>query len=326
MLGALMSTALVFGTAASVDAFYSNVKTPSDRIAAVSGQSVELAGTLEDASIDSPLALRIVVSPATDRIVVNGTRFEPRRFSEGVAWRTTLTLMPQLPSGLYGVSVSVTGNSTVHLPTPKIDLDVFPSEEALDAASPSFLMRHAGLNPLSTAVRTLLFALLAGFSWWTLRFYTRAQLRQRGYLRIYHAKPDGDDTLLYCLDSDRRVEAGEPYPVLTAAGQTLGTAFLLERESRYCVLKLTSARARVREPHNPGEPCQTHERKKGVLSGSLLFCRSSFYFSSLSCRRLSASWQGRSLAAPTDRTQCFCCARRQAATASEHSAIRAGPL
>lgn len=246
MLGALMSTALVFGTAASVDAFYSNVKTPSDRIAAVSGQSVELAGTLEDASIDSPLALRIVVSPATDRIVVNGTRFEPRRFSEGVAWRTTLTLMPQLPSGLYGVSVSVTGNSSVHLPTPKIDLDVFPSEEALDAASPSFLMRYAGLNPLSTAVRTLLFALLAGFSWWALRFYTRAQLRKRGYLRIYHAKPAGDDTLLYCLDSDRRVEAGEPYPVLTAAGQTLGTAFLLERESRYCVLKLTSARARAR--------------------------------------------------------------------------------
>ena len=109
-LGALMSTALVFGTVASVDAFYSNVKTPSNRIAAVSGQSVELAGTLEDASIDSPLALRIVVSPATERIVVNGTRFEPRRFSEGVSWRTTLTLMPQLPSGLYGVSVSVTGD------------------------------------------------------------------------------------------------------------------------------------------------------------------------------------------------------------------------
>lgn len=244
-LGALMSTALVFGTVASVDAFYSNVKTPSNRIAAVSGQSVELAGTLEDASIDSPLALRIVVSPATERIVVNGTRFEPRHFSEGVSWRTTLTLMPQLTSGLYGVSVSVTGHSSVHLSTPKIDLDVFPSEEALDAASPSFLMRHAGLNPLSTAVRTLLLALAAGFSWWSLRFYLRTQLRKRGYLRIYHAKPSGDDTLLYCLDSDHRVEAGEPYPVLTAAGQTLGTAFLLERESRYCVLKLTSARARA---------------------------------------------------------------------------------
>ena len=71
------------------------------------------------------------------------------------------------------------------------------------------------------------------------------RLAREGYFRVYFTRPEGDDTMLYCIDSERILSEERPYPVLSAAGQLIGLANVSGRGARHCVLKLSAAQARA---------------------------------------------------------------------------------
>ena len=97
-----------------------------------------------------------------------------------------------------------------------------------------------------SAIACLLFSSLLAILYPVLGFFDRRALATNGYLRVFHAKTDGDDTLLYCVHPKDDITLKlESYRVLSATGQLLGLAMLIEKGRRHCVFRLHTAQARA---------------------------------------------------------------------------------
>ena len=97
-----------------------------------------------------------------------------------------------------------------------------------------------------SAIACLLFSSLLAILYPMLGFFDRRALATNGYLRVFHAKTDGDDTLLYCVHPKDDITLKlESYRVLSATGQLLGLAMLIEKGRRHCVFRLHTVQARA---------------------------------------------------------------------------------
>lgn len=106
-------------------------------------------------------------------------------------------------------------------------------------------MRIWAWEPLNAAFAALIVAATACLLYFGLIYFGSAWLAKRGFLRVYHTRQEGDDTMLYCIDPQASLNEAQTYPVLSAAGKLMGTAEVTSRGARYCILKLTAAQART---------------------------------------------------------------------------------
>ncbi len=247
-LAAALGAALVAGTLSSIDALYASLSQPANTIAVTANVPFEISGTLPDspeaqAAASGRARLSLDIEPDAAHVAVNSVEIVKRTPLFGYRWHATLMILPPAAGSAYTATATLTNGHTLTLDPWRIE--IYPSSEELAAHSPSIIRRLLDWNPLGFAIRALIVALVAAAGYQLLLRWLTKIFADNGFLRVYHAKSDGDDTLLYCIDSRGAIEAGRSYPVLTAAGQLLGTAVASQTGARYCVLRLTSARARA---------------------------------------------------------------------------------
>lgn len=241
--------ALALGMVACVDELQRNLKTPPDTLSAWPGTAVTLSGVLPDLPENTAVTIQLKTSPEDKLLAVNSVSVVPRWFNRGQRWRATLTALPQLPPGSYQVLpvarvINDRGNvQELHLHP--WSLIVHQDASAAQHASPSLMQSRLGADPLLSAIVFLGLGIFAAALTPLLGRMLSRNLARHGYLLVYHAKADGDDTLLYCLDTDSQLRSHRMYPVLSAVGQLIGLAALATHSRRHCVLRLPAAQARA---------------------------------------------------------------------------------
>lgn len=244
VLGAAACSAVFFGLLASIDAISERFFAPDDVTSALPAKIFPLSGALPlHTKLTSP-SLLARLEPAT--ALVNVERFEVREsfFGSAPQWHAILQILPPASPGVYQLTLTL-ADAGWALPLGQTRIDLFASQKALEQSSRSLLLRYTGIAPIDASLWLLALAGLFGVLYYSCRRYVAAALVKRGYLRVYHTKDAGDDTLLYCADPKKVLEVKRTYPVLSAAGQFLGTADVSEAGGRYCVLRLYAARARA---------------------------------------------------------------------------------
>lgn len=240
-LGLCVVFAVLLGIIASLDALIGQIRTPRDALSVLSGGSTTISGTLPSEGSASNVVLRFA-QPA-EGVRVDSIHYSRPALSKDVAWTAILSAAPGTAPGVYSIAAELKG-SPQHL-ADHWRLTVFGSAEELRAQSPFLFVRAFGADPLVLAIRALILALVSGVLYIAAFFIGSRHLAREGYFRVYFTRPEGDDTMLYCIDSERILSEEHPYPVLSAAGQLIGLANVSGRGARHCVLKLPAAQARA---------------------------------------------------------------------------------
>lgn len=237
--------ALLIGITASVDVLFADSALPDRTVRAVSGDSVEITGEVSSLAPDHPPRLQVIVSPQekTGAVSVAQISSSRRFFSGATTWTIRLNVAPETAPTTFRITVTMPEQP--HEPTQNWTLTTFASAEAMERASGSFFLSKLGVNPLYAAFCSLAVAGLAALIFFLAPFLFSRSLKQAGYLRVFHTKTAGDDTLLYCIDPAHDISSGRTYTVLSASGQALGVAEMIEQGRRHCIFLLRATRARA---------------------------------------------------------------------------------
>ena len=241
-LAACAVFAVLLGFCASLDSLVATLRTPADLARLIPGSETVISGSISVSRNPPNVMLR--VEPATDRVIVSPISYSQGFFSDDLSWRAVITALPSAVPGNYTVSAHLNGPAA-HLPSSHWKLEILPHEEALREASRSLFVRWFDAEPLEIAIRSLCLAIASGVLYLLLFYFGSRILARHGYFRVYYARPEGDDTMLYCIDQETLLAENQSYPVLSAAGQLLGLAEVEDRGARHCVLKLVAAQARA---------------------------------------------------------------------------------
>ena len=249
---ALAVLAVAAGLLASIDAIAELILKPSSLPTAAVKSSISLSGEIPEDQARvihlngrlSPTDIRVDVHPTPLQVAVDDFSISPRLIGSGLKWRASLIVLPPANPGVYQFRLSVERPDERVIPLATQDVDLYAAQSDLIEASSSACRRFLSINPLDAALASLLLAMLFGAGFFAARSAYAKLLMHHGCLRIHHAKSEGDDTLLYCLDPKHDMRPKEAYPVFSASGQLLGIADVLEINARWAVLRLTAARAR----------------------------------------------------------------------------------
>lgn len=240
--------ALLLGMLACADEIRRNINAPAQALSTWPGAAFSLSGTITDIPKDAEVSIVVHTSPENNLLAINSATSSPRWFVEGQRWRVTLTALPQLGTGelSIGMTARITDAEGSHeRELAPWRITVLPDAQSAQRTSFSILERHFGTDPLLAAFFLLGLGLLTGFLTPVAGRLLSRNLARYGYLLVYHTKTDGDDTLLYCVDTSGHLLERTGYPVFSAVGQMLGVAALTIRGRRHCVLRLPAAQARA---------------------------------------------------------------------------------
>lgn len=236
--------ALGIGTLASIDALHTALTTPEHEISLAAGDSAELSGSLSHLSSQFPPRIRVDVTPETPRLTISKITTSPALLTSDTNWHATLTLADDAVRKT--LNLEVTFPDLPHQPPELWTLQTYPSATALHHDSRSVFLSVLHVEPLKIAFSCLFFATLLTGLYPALTLWERKTLVKKGFLRVFHARDEGDDTLLYCVYAKDDVRLlNDSYRVVSATGQLLGLAILTEKGRRHCVFRLRTARARA---------------------------------------------------------------------------------
>ncbi len=235
---------LVLGTAACVDALQTELRLPEHTFFMTPGATVELTGTIRTRRSDPPPAIRLSIVPDTLPVTLSGVATARQTLSDDTVWRAKLTLGDVAERTSFRADVSF---PELHHQGPRSwRIEAFPDQASLRESSPSLLFSKLGIEPLPAAFVCLAATLLLTLFYFALYLVDRKTLARCGYLRVFHARTAGPDTLLYCVQPEHDAPTpGAAYRVLSATGQLLGMAELNDSGRRHCVFRLHAARARA---------------------------------------------------------------------------------
>ena len=233
----LLWASLVFafvGVVASIDALQKGLRSPENHLDTTVGTQVDVSLPFHGRPDLLPSDFSLLVTPQTSSLV--GQNFAIGKKGEDVL--VTLHALPSVLPGSYEVRLLANGNAT-----DPWTVYVHADKRAMQKASLSYLESFFGLDPLNVTVTSLglfLFSLIAGF---LSHLGLQKLFAKQGYLRVFHTKEEGNDTLLYCIDEGRTLADSARYPILTATGHLLGFATVLERGRQHCILRLQASHA-----------------------------------------------------------------------------------
>lgn len=196
---AVACLAVFLGLLASFDAIAERFFAPDAVTSVLPAKTFPLSGSLPlHTKVASP-SLLASLEPDTALILVE--RFEVREsfFGSAPQWHAILQILPPASPGVYQLSLTL-ADSGWALPLGQTRIDVFASQEALEENSRSLLLKFLSIAPIDASLALLAVALLFGAAYFVVKRLLAAALADRGYLRVYHTKDAGDDTLLYCAD------------------------------------------------------------------------------------------------------------------------------
>ncbi len=236
---------LGIGTIASIDAFQTAVTTPTGHLSTYVGEPIELSGSFRNLNNNQkPARILITFKPENHHLSVAQIITTPTWLSNDTTWHATLDLTNIETAEELKAEVSFPDHP--HQPSETWTIHAYPDEASLEKDSRSLFLRYLSIDPMWSAIACLLFSSLLAILYPVLGFFDRRALATNGYLRVFHAKTDGDDTLLYCVHPKDDITLKlESYRVLSATGQLLGLAMLIEKGRRHCVFRLHTAQARA---------------------------------------------------------------------------------
>lgn len=224
----------LIGVTASIDALQSGLRTPERTVDTTTGTQVELRLPFDGRPDLLPSDFELIVTPHTSSIV--GQSFAVSSSHKDVL--VNLHVLPSVLPGPYEVVLLYKSGSS--LPW---TINVFADKKAMQAASPSYIHAGFGLDPLNVTLVSLGIFLLSLFISFLSHRVLQFALVKQGFLRIFHTREDGNDTLLYCIDANRTLRDTGRYPILTATGHLLGFATVSERGREHCILRLQASHA-----------------------------------------------------------------------------------
>ena len=230
--------AFLVGMLACIDALRADIKTPNGELHTYPGAAVLIKGTIPPEAPNGS----IVIRTESTALRPENVTYSRSLLTRSLSWSAVVDVYSDATPGLYNLYA---GPSIGALTPLAWSLHIYPDEASLLAASPSLCLRQFGLDPVRIALYTLTSALCLGTLALLLWRLSSRLLKRRGFCRIYYARTEGDDTLLYCIDQEHLLRMDRSYPVFSAAGQLLGLAGLTGRSPRYCVLTLCAAQARA---------------------------------------------------------------------------------
>lgn len=233
--------AILLGIVASLDTLIAGLRAPEGEIALVSGTSEMISGTLPDREASN---LIIRITPITPSISVDSLRFSESLIRSDLRWHASISAREDAIPGEYNVIAEDPGQADRHS-LRHWALKLYPSLGEYREHSYSFFMRFFGTDSLQLALRSFAVFLVSSILLLLLVYFGGKSLARQGYCRVYYARAEGNDTMLYCIDSESLLSDQHSYPVFTAAGQLLGLADVTARGTRHCVLKLYAAQARA---------------------------------------------------------------------------------
>ena len=238
-LSAAAIIAAGLGALASADAILSGFG--SSKLSIAAAQSTVLTGSMPADHANRGMQVRI--EPSDGGLIASDVRVSKAFISSRMNWSALLTADPDA-AGKHFTVIAGTPDKQPH----ELDIwrvDVLSDAAAVRAASSSLVMRLLGLDALNAALGAFICALSACVLYFTLIYFSAAWLAKRGFVRVYHTRMEGDDTMLYCIDPQSSLRELGTYPILSATGKLLGMAQVITRGTRYCVLQLTAAQART---------------------------------------------------------------------------------
>lgn len=235
---------LGFGMAACVDALQTELRLPEHTFFITPGETVELSGAIRAPHSDPTPTLRLSIIPDTVPVTLTEVATDRQTFSDDTVWRVNLRLGEAPVRTSFRADVSFP--ELHHQGLQSWNIEAFPDAASLRESSPSLLFSKLGIEPLPTAFICLVTTLLLTLLYFALYLVDRKKLARRGYLRVFHARKTGPDTLLYCVQPESDAPTpGASYRVLSATGQLLGMAELNDSGRRHCIFRLHAARARA---------------------------------------------------------------------------------
>lgn len=224
------------GMVASFDALQSGLRTPEHSFDTTAGTTLELNLPFTGNPNLLPSDFELVVTPHTSSLT--GQNFAISKSKKSVL--VTLHVLPSVLPGPYEVTLLYKQGMT----TPWT-INVYADKTAMHEASLSYLQSLFGVDPLHVTVFALVAFLLSLLSsFFSNRWLQRLFLRS-GFLRVFHTREEGNDTLLYCIDVHRTLADDHRYPILTAKGHLLGFATVFERGRQHCILRLQASHASI---------------------------------------------------------------------------------
>lgn len=240
----LMLCILGIGTIASIDAFQTAVTTPTGHLSSFVGEPLELSGDFRNPNPEQPARIVIEFQPNNNHLTVAQITTSPALLTDETTWHATLNLANVNAQETLQAKVSFPDNP--HQPSEEWTIHAYPDQASLEKDSRSLMLSYLSMDPIWTAMLCLLFSSLLAVLYPLLGYFDRRALATKGYLRVFHAKADGDDTLLYCVHPKDNITLKlDSYRVLSATGQLLGLAMLTEKGRRHCVFRLPTAQARA---------------------------------------------------------------------------------
>lgn len=233
--------AILLGIVASLDTLIAGLRAPEGEIALVPGASEMISGTLPDRDASN---LLVRITPITPSITVESVRFSSSAIRSDLRWHASISARADARPGTYSIIAEDPGQADRHS-IRHWALKLYPSIEEYRVHSYSLFMRYFGTDSLQLALRSFAVFLFSGILLLLLVYFGGRSLARQGYCRVYFARSEGNDTMLYCIDSESLLSDQHSYPVFTAAGQLLGLADVTARGTRHCVLKLYAAQARA---------------------------------------------------------------------------------
>ncbi len=233
--------AIVLGIVASLDSLIAGLRAPEGEIALVPGTSEMISGTLPDQKASN---LLIRITPITPSISVESLRFSSSAIRSDMRWHASISASKDARPGDYSIIAEDPGEADRHSMR-RWTLKLYPSLDEYREHSYSLFMRFFGTDSLQLALRSFAVFLVSSISLLLLVYFGGRSLAKQGYCRVYYARTEGNDTMLYCIDSESLLSDQHSYPVFSAAGQLLGLADVTARGTRHCVLKLYAAQARA---------------------------------------------------------------------------------
>lgn len=243
-LPAVLLPILGLGMLACLDALQTEYRLPEHTLFMTAGTSAEISGTLHGQHSKLPPRIQLSLSPDSTTVTLSRVTVANKIFTSDTVWHTELTLGDIPTPTTFTASVSFP--DLPHEAPQSWQINTYSNIDALRRASPSFLFSRFAFEPLPAAFICLLAAVLLGLLYPVLYLADRRALAQNGCLRVFHARPDGPDTLLYCVQPQRNPpKKSMSYQVLSATGQLLGLADLTECGRKHCVFRLHAAQARA---------------------------------------------------------------------------------
>jgi hypothetical protein len=232
--GKISAFFLILACLGLVDGLQGIMRTGSDTLEFMPGQSVMIAGTTAS---KNPKAsdLQTSIIPDNGLLVFDFEGYFPSYWFGSGMWRGTVRADTGCPPGRYELTLRFRGAPARH--AQKFTVIIWADENDMRAGSLFFIQRLFGINSFIPAGAGLAIALLCGVATYRAGRRYFVILGEMDCAEIFYVGSEKETLVLWCLvDKNRPLPPGQTHAVLAPDGRIIGQAVVAEQKKSTLVL------------------------------------------------------------------------------------------